>query len=449
MPRVRTGEMKAIISSWPFEMVEIDILGSLPVSISGNSKILCMIDTFTKYAITVPLPDEKEDTVARAIFQYLICTHGAPKKILTDRGAPFISMVNQALCRDLGITRTFTSGYHPMTNGQVERFNRTILSILAITGDNDKNDTWDQSLPAATFAYNSSQQQSTGESPFFLMYGRDPNLPVDRIFHTDELEKVTSTDDWRCQRVLELNSTRERVAKAVGQAADKQSRNFAKRIRRSPDSFKIGQAVWLHRPTNTDGSSGKLSRKWHGPYRITRVMADNNTVYIKDAITGIDEPMAVNMDRIQPYTDVDGKDDDNATELSIEQPITSTKSEATSSSSSLRTTRRAAMQAHQLEADDKTYEVRSVIDERVRADGTPEYLVRWLNFPKNVTSWVSHDNFHAFERLQEYRNQQANRRASQRLATARRPPPAAADEGQQATDNESKGPSRRARRQRL
>jgi len=281
------------------------------------------------------------------------------------------------------------------------------------------------------------------------MYGRDPNLPVDRIFHTDELEKVTSTDDWRCQRVLELNSTRERVAKAVGQAADKQSRNFAKRIRRSPDSFKIGQAVWLHRPTNTDGSSGKLSRKWHGPYRITRVMADNNTVYIKDAITGIDEPMAVNMDRIQPYTDVDGKDDNNATELSIEQPITSTKSEATSSSSSLRTTRRAARQAHQLEADDKTYEVRSVIDERVRADGTPEYLVRWLNFPKNVTSWVSHDNFHAFERLQEYRNQQANRRASQRLATARRPPSAAADEGKQATDNESKGPSRRARRQRL
>jgi len=121
--------MKAIISSWPFEMVEIDILGSLPVSISGNSKILCMIDTFTKYAITVPLPDEKEDTVARAIFQHLICTHGAPKKILTDRGAPFISMVNQALCRDLGITRTFTSGYHPMTNGQVERFNRTIFVV--------------------------------------------------------------------------------------------------------------------------------------------------------------------------------------------------------------------------------------------------------------------------------------------------------------------------------
>ena len=51
MPRVRTGEMKAIISSWPFEMVEIDVLGSLPMSINGNSKILCMIDTFNKFAI--------------------------------------------------------------------------------------------------------------------------------------------------------------------------------------------------------------------------------------------------------------------------------------------------------------------------------------------------------------------------------------------------------------
>lgn len=193
---------------------------------------------------------------------------------------------------------------------------------------------------------------------------------------------------------------------------------FAKRVRCSPDSFKIGQAVWLHRPTNTDGSSGKLSRKWHGPYRITRVMVDNNTVRIKDAITGVDEPMEVNMDRIRPYVDVDGKDDESS-DLPTYQPnesSTSTQNETTSSTSTLRTTRRPTIRSQQLEPDDKVDEVRSVIDERVREDGTPEYLVRWLNFPKNATSWVSQENFHAFERLQEFSDQQANRRASQRLA---------------------------------
>ena len=421
MKRERTGPMIPIQSSYPFEIVQIDILGSLPMTPTGNCKILAIMDHFTKFAITVALPNEQEDTVARAIFSHLICVHGAPKKILTDRGAPFISQANQALCRDLGIANTFTSGYHPMTNGQVERFNRTLLAILSTTagGDGDTNDTWDQGLGAATFAYNTSRQASTGESPFFLIFGRDPNLPVDRVFHTDELEKIVSPDDWRTQRVLELNATRQRVLEEARKASARQSRNFASKVRRSPETFSIGQAVWLYRPTNADGSSGKLSRKWHGPFRITRVATDNNTVYLKDAITGIDEPMAVNMDRIQPYIDVDGKDSDADKSLAAYQPVDQT-SEPTSSSSSasraIRTTRRAPVSKQQREADGNVYEVRSVIDERVRSDGTPEYLVRWLGYPKSVTTWVAHDNFHAFDRLQEFRNQRHNRRTSHRLA---------------------------------
>ena len=78
----------------------------------------------------------------------------------------------------LGIHQTNTTAYHPQMDGLVERFNRTLTTMLAKTAKKGGRD-WDTHLPYVLFAYRASEQQSTQESPFFLLYGRDPRLPTE------------------------------------------------------------------------------------------------------------------------------------------------------------------------------------------------------------------------------------------------------------------------------
>lgn len=77
---------------------------------------------------------------------------------------------------------TRTTAYHLQTNGLCERFNRTIAEMISQYVPADHRD-WDEFLPFATFAYNSSVQETTGYSPFFLLYGHEPTLPIDATLH--------------------------------------------------------------------------------------------------------------------------------------------------------------------------------------------------------------------------------------------------------------------------
>ena len=80
----------------------------------------------------------------------------------------------------MGIHKLNTTTYHPQTDGLVERFNGTLKDMLAKTVKANSRD-WEQHLPFVLFAYRTSPQTSTGESPFYILYGRDPGLPTDRI----------------------------------------------------------------------------------------------------------------------------------------------------------------------------------------------------------------------------------------------------------------------------
>lgn len=106
--------------------------------------------------------------------------HGVPSELLSDRRQAFLSGLLKEVERVLGYRKVNTMAYHPQTDGLVERFNRTLISMLAKTVERDGKD-WDQQLPFVLFAYRASQQQSTLESPFFLLYGRDPCLPTQTV----------------------------------------------------------------------------------------------------------------------------------------------------------------------------------------------------------------------------------------------------------------------------
>ena len=138
----------------------------------------------------------------------IVSRHGVPAELLSDRGSLFLSGIVSEVCKLLGIHKVNTSAYHPQMDGLVECFNCTLISMLSKTVDKGGKN-WDHQLPYVLFTYRSSMQETTRESPFFLMCGRDPRLsteaaltsPVERE-HVNLGEYVTRltenlTEAWK------------------------------------------------------------------------------------------------------------------------------------------------------------------------------------------------------------------------------------------------------------
>lgn len=161
----------------PFAQVGIDIK-HVTISQTGHKYIIVAIDYLTKYVEVRALFVQTSSEIASFIYEEIITRHGSPSIIITDNGRPFISNLIQNTCKQFGIRQKTISPYHSQSNGLVERFNRTIDSILKHRSVEEKKN-WQDFLPAAVFAYRSIKQATTGQSPFFLMYGYEPTTFFD------------------------------------------------------------------------------------------------------------------------------------------------------------------------------------------------------------------------------------------------------------------------------
>ena len=119
-----------------------------------------------------PVVDQCAETITRLLIENIVCRHGVPEDVLSDRGMNFLSDLILEMCSLLGIRKVNMSGYHPQTDGLVEKFNSTITNMIS-----NVSVKWDKQLPLFLFAYRTTIQESTRESPFSLLYGRDPRLP--------------------------------------------------------------------------------------------------------------------------------------------------------------------------------------------------------------------------------------------------------------------------------
>ena len=141
--------------------------------------ILVIIDHFTKFAQAYPVKNQKAVTTAKLVLDF-IRRYGFPEKFHSDQGQNFVGKVMKNLYKLTGIKQTTTTPYHPMGNGLSERFNHTLLSMVG-TLTSEKKKAWPKYLPDLVMAYNSSTHDSTGFSPYFLIFGRQPRLPVDVV----------------------------------------------------------------------------------------------------------------------------------------------------------------------------------------------------------------------------------------------------------------------------
>ena len=122
--------MQQYVSGAPMECDAIDFTGRLPRTRSGNSVIMVVGDYLTKWVEALPIPDQTAGTVARTLVEQVITRFGTPLEIHTDQGREIEAGLFQGVCQLLGIQKTQTTPFHPQSDGMVERFNRTVTTML-------------------------------------------------------------------------------------------------------------------------------------------------------------------------------------------------------------------------------------------------------------------------------------------------------------------------------
>lgn len=140
--------------------------------------VLVMTDVFSRYTIAVPTRDQRASTVAQDLVVEWFYKFGIPARLHSDQGRSFESSLIQQLCALYGVEKSRTTLYHPSRNGQCKRFSRTLHNLLRTLPLSRKQD-WSACLPQVLYAYNTTPHQTTGESPFMLLFGQEPRLPVD------------------------------------------------------------------------------------------------------------------------------------------------------------------------------------------------------------------------------------------------------------------------------
>ena len=279
--------------SGPFDRVGVDVI-HFPKSTSGNSYAVVFVDYLTKWPEVFATPDQTTLTIAKLLVEQIIPRHGVPKELLSDRGPAFLSKVMCDVYRLLGVHKLNTSAYHPRTDGLVERFNRTLTSMLAKTVEKGGKD-WDFRLPFVLFAYRSSLQSSTRESPFYLLYGRDPQLPTDAVSDPPVVREVQDVDDYKSRISVYLADAWE-LAQANVQRAQKQQKLAYDRHAR-PQAFKPGDRVFVFMPRTKQNKAYKFARAFHGPYRVKEAFETGVVVLPVDRPN--QEPIRVAIDRVR------------------------------------------------------------------------------------------------------------------------------------------------------
>jgi len=249
----------------PMEKVHIDFLGPLPKSPNGNEHILVMVDQFTKWVECVPLPSQTAEVTAQAAVNEFFSRFGCPLQIHSDQGRNFESKLFSKLCELLQIHKARTTPYRPSGNGQVERYNRTLMDAVRCYIGKNQNQ-WDRFVPQIAGALRSAVNRQTGFTPNMLMLGREINQPADLLFPTSRgrvREKGKECEDY----VTELAE----AIKTSHEVARTNLKSNLKRMKRDHDvkvlekSYEEGDVVLMLDCSKPKGKAKKLLPPWKGP----------------------------------------------------------------------------------------------------------------------------------------------------------------------------------------
>ena len=266
--RKAKGHLNSFHSGYPMERIHMDILGPFPKSNKGNQYILMVIDQFTKWLEAFPIPNQSAETVADTVVKEYFSRFGIPLNIHTDQGKNFDGSIMESVCQRLGITKTRTTPYHPSSNGQIERYNRTLLQMIRCFLEKEQE--WDKNLPLLTSAIRGITNRQTGCSANKLMLGREIMLPIDFTLGITKKDSV-ETDAFADKLEQDFITVYQLARKNIQSFQMRQKRDYDLKL--VEHQYKVGDFVYEIASATKVGQSSKLKKMWKGPFVVTKVLS--------------------------------------------------------------------------------------------------------------------------------------------------------------------------------
>jgi hypothetical protein len=272
------------ISQRPWQSIGIDYLGPLPKSENGKDMILVVIDRLTKMAHFIStVSTVTSQQTAELMLEYVFRYHGLPENIVSDRDPKFTAKFWQSLNKALGINLLMSTSAHPQTDGQSEAAVKIIQKLLrpfVLQGQD-----WEKLLPSLEFAYNDTQQSSTGQTPFYLNYG----------FHPTGTYRHADTNNPHAEDHVQYLLRLQEAARDAIHDAQQVQEKYANKHRRPIPEIKVDDWVLLRRRKE---EQRKLAPIADGPFKVLQV--GTNNVTLKFPKNSQAHP-TVNISRVQLY----------------------------------------------------------------------------------------------------------------------------------------------------
>ena len=196
--RLQKPGLEPIICTEPMDLVHIDYV-KMEVTVGLKEKpevkdMLVVEDHFTRYLQAYVTKNLTARTTARVLYNEYFSVFGFPHRLMSDQAPEFSGKVMAALCDLLGVAKIHTSPYHPQSNGAVERAHQTLRQMIGKL-DPEIQRKWKSHLSSVLIAYNATRSLIMGYSPYFLMFGHRPRLPINLLFPTAVQQGSTRTID--------------------------------------------------------------------------------------------------------------------------------------------------------------------------------------------------------------------------------------------------------------
>jgi transposase InsO family protein len=355
------GEMQPMeLPSQPWTDISMDFVTGLPLSEDPATglhydSILVIVDRFTKYALMIPFRRDYNATqLAHVLKDRLIRDHGIPKTIISDRDKLFTSNYWATLMAEIGIQRKLSTAYHPQTDGQTERTNRTMKTYLKIYSNTSQTN-WVSLLPMAQMAYNNKLSEATGKTPYFANHGKHPNL-FERTLPSPKAEAAIKTAE-------EMKNIHKEMSRKLLNAQS-QSISYVNKKRKTAPQLKEGDKVYLHtKNLRTKRPSKGLDNVKVGPFLISK--RNGPVTYTLELPPDAKVHPRFHVSLLEP--------------ADPETPLQRTFRYETE--------------------EDNVFEVERILERRLgpplknsNIDGPEEYLVKWKGYPNSENTWEPKNN---------------------------------------------------------
>jgi hypothetical protein len=319
----------------PWHTIGIDIMGPFPATSRQKRFLLVIVDYFTRWIEIFSMRITTSIEIAEVLINQVFTRYGLPRYILSDNGPQFVSNLFSEFCQLMTIQQKFTANYHPQTN-MTERVNRTLKPLIAIFAQEHPH-SWDKEIQKLALAIRTSVNETTGETPAFLMFGRDPIIPLDLIIG-DPIQGVPPMNDveqeqiqnYRTQLMNNLrvafNTVREHSEVEKLSQKMKYDRHTTQR------EFAEGDLVWVATTAAQIGDNStrsKLQPIYQGPCRIMEKLAP--ATFIVKRISDNVNLGATNADRLKLYYEPVSDSSDSQMDLTtqVDEPSIQLNPEAT------------------------------------------------------------------------------------------------------------------------